>query len=110
MARSPFIFQEIEHWSGVDLMDTLSLISDQDTADEFLSAYGDLFDDPDNAIQSIRYFIQIIGHDPDDEDGSIREEMQRISTMLGVDFPSAAEIIPPQHTFGNSSFGVKVAA
>lgn len=108
--RAPFVFQDVEMWTGVDLMDTLSLIGDQDTADEFLSAYSELFENDDDAIQSIRYFIQIIAADPDDEDGEIRKEMKRVADMLGVEFPSASEVIPPLHTYGNSSYGVKVAA
>lgn len=107
MARAPFVFQEIEMWTGLDLMETLALISDQDTADEFLVAYSELFEEDEHAVQSIRYYLQIIGYDPDDETGEIRDEMKRIAEMLGVDFPSASETIAPQHTFGKSSYGIK---
>jgi hypothetical protein len=110
MARAPFVFQEVEMWTGVDLMETLSLIGDQDTADEFMVAYSALFEDDEHAIQSVRYYLQIIGYDPDDEDGEIMAEMKRIAGMLDVEFPSASEVIPPQHTFGTSSLGLKVAA
>jgi hypothetical protein len=110
MSRAPFVFQEVEIWTGVDLMETLSLISEQSEADEFMVAYSELFEDDENAIQSVRYYVQVIAYDPDDDEGEIREEMQRICKMLDVDFPSASEIISPQHTFGNSSYGVKVAA
>lgn len=108
MPRAPFVFQDVEMWSGVDLMETLSLISDQDEADEFMVSYSALFDDDEHAIQSIRYFLKIIGYDPDDDDGEILAEMKRIAEMLDVDFPSASETIAPQHTFGNSSYGMKV--
>lgn len=108
--RMPFVFQEVEMWTGIDLMETLSLISDQEEADAFMTAYAALFEDDEHAVQSVRYFIQIIGYDPDDEDGEILAEMKRIASMLDVEFPSAAETISPQHTFGNSSLGVKVAA
>jgi hypothetical protein len=108
--REPFVFQGIEMWTGVDLMEALTLISDQDEADDFMVAYADLFDEPEHAIQSVRYYLQIIGYDPDDEDGEIRAEMKRIAEMLDVEFPSAAEVIEPQHTFGKSSYGVKVVA
>lgn len=108
--RQPFVFQGTELYTGVELMELLSLISDQDEADEFMVEYSQLFENDEQAIQSVRYFIQIIAYDPDDEDGEIRSEMQRVAKMLDVDFPSAAEIIGPQHTFGSSSFGVKVAA
>jgi hypothetical protein len=110
MARAPFIFQEVECWTGVDVMELLTLISDQDEADAFMTAYSALFANDDDAIRSVRYYLQIVGYDPDDDDGEILAEMKRISSMLDVDFPSAAETIEPQHTFGNSSYGVKVAA
>lgn len=110
MAREPFVFQGTECWTGVDLMELLSLISDQDEADEFMVEYSKLFENDEQAIQSVRYYLQIVAYDPDDDDGEIRAEMQRVAKMLDVEFPSAAEIIGPQHTFGSSSFGVKVAA
>lgn len=110
MPRSPFMFQEVEHWTGIDLMETLSLISDQDEADAFMVAYSELFTNDDQAIQSVRYFIQILAYDPDDDDGEIRTEMQRIASMLDVDFPSHSETIAPQHTFGRSSYGILESA
>lgn len=108
--RVPFVWNEIEHWTGGDLMDTLSLISTQEEADSFMEAYGDLFTDSDDAIESVRYFIQIVAYDPDDDDGSILAEYKEQAKLLGVDFPTPTEVISPRHTFGNSSLGVKVAA
>lgn len=110
MRRAPFTFQGIDMWTGVDLMETLSLISEQDEADEFMEAYAALFADSDDAIESVRYYLQIVGYDPDDDDGEILADYKRVADLLGVDFPSAAEVISPQHTFGNSSLGVKVEA
>lgn len=109
--RKSWEWNGIEHWTGADLIETLSLISEQDEADSFMLAYGDLWDDVDDAIESLRYFIQIVTYDPDDspEQALKREaEYLDIAVLLGVQLPSKDEVISPRHTFGNSSLGVKV--
>lgn len=100
----------IEHWTGGDLMETLALISEQEEADSFMEAYGELFEDGDDAIECIRYFIQIVGYDPDDENGELHDECVSVCELLGIDMPDKDEVISPRQTFGSWSLGHKVAA
>lgn len=97
--REPFIWQEIEHWTSHDVMDTLLLLGDQDEADSFLSAYAAVCEDDDHALHNVRWFAQVVGGD----DGS------HICDMFGVEI-GPNEVISPRQTFAMSSCGVKVAS
>lgn len=100
----------MEHWTGEDLMETLSLVSTQGEADNFMEAYGALWSEPDDAIESLRYWIQLVAYDPDDDDGEIERDCLRICVLLGIQLPSRDEVISPMQTWGDTSLGVKAAA
>lgn len=107
--RSPFTWMEVEHWTGADLAETLQLLSDQDEADSFLSAYADVCDDDDHALHNIRYLAQYIASSADDEP-SAEEDAKRICEFFGLDMPTQSETISPRQWFKASSLGVKAAA
>jgi hypothetical protein len=98
--RAPFTWEDVEHWYGRDLMDTLVLISDQDEADSFITAYAEACDDDDHALHNVRYMAQIIGG----------EDAERICEFFGLEIPTKNETITPRQWFKESSLGTKVEA
>ncbi len=96
--RVPFIWDDIEHWTGVDLMETVALISDPDEADAFMAAYVEHTEGPEHAYGNIAYMTTLL------EDGEeIWETFQLDDVQLG-NWQS------PRQWFQNSSLGVKAAA
>jgi len=104
--RNPFTWQEVEHWTGGDLLETLLLISDQDEADSFLSAYAEACEDDAHALHNIRYLAQLAATYT--EGG--KDEAQRMCDFFGLEVPGEKETISPQQWWKNSSLGVKTPA
>ena len=89
-------------------MDTLQLLSEQDEADSFLTAYAEACDDDEHALHNIRYIAQIVLTDSDND--TAQEDAERICDFFGLKVPSRAETISPRQWWSNSSLGVKVTA
>ena len=107
--RKPFIYEEIEHWTGADLMGTLQLIGSQEEADAFLVAYVEANnDDEEHANSNLRYMLQIIATDDDNENAE--EEAEQLAEWFGLDMPAPDEAISPRQWWLDSSLGVKEAA
>lgn len=106
--RKPFVWNEIEHSTGLDLMETIQLISEQDEADSFMEAYAEVCDDEDHAIQNVRYMLEIIGSDDDDPDAE--KTAAELGELFGVEPTQPGEVISPMQWWSNSSYGVKEAA
>lgn len=108
MHREPFIWNGIEHWTGADLMETVLLISDEDEAADFMEAYTAACDDEDHAIHNLRYMLDILAHDSDNDDA--RTEAEQQAELFMVELPAKDETLAPRNWWTNSSCGVKVAA
>ena len=92
MAREAFVWDGIEHWTGVDLMTTVALISDRAEAESFMDAYTEVCDDREHAESNIIYICSLI------DDG---EDTLGLFDLLGRPVPG------PRQWFTNSSVGVK---
>ena len=103
MQRAPFIWQDVAHWTGGDLMETLLLLGDQEEADDFLMAYADVCEDDDHALSNVAYICEIIATDSDSE--SAEEDANRIRMWFGIE---NTEPVSPRQWFKQSSLGVKV--
>jgi hypothetical protein len=108
MARAPFDWDGMEHWTGGDLLDTLLLISSQDEADSFLSAYAEVCDDDDHALYNLRYMAQIIA--TDDDSDTAEADAKLLAGLFGFEMPKNNETISPRQWFAQSSLGVKATA
>lgn len=106
--REPWVWNEIEHWTGADLMETLALISEQEEADSFMEAYAELWDDSDDALESLRYWLQLVGYDQDGDE--LLEDCKQVAELLGLEMPTREEVISPRQNFGKWSLGVVVAS
>lgn len=102
MMRRPWVWNEIEHWTGIDLMETLQLLTEQVEADDFIESYAEVCEDDDHAAHNIEYMVGIIG-------SSDHEEGDRLAELFGVDF-STAEPVSPRQWWANSSLGLKETA
>ena len=101
--RNPFTWQEVEHWTGADLMETLQLLTEQSEADDFISAYAEACaDDEDHAEHNVRYMLDVLARNGE------KDEAERLAELFGVELPQASEILSPRQWFTNSSLGVKV--
>lgn len=92
--REPFIWEDVEHWTGGELVETVMLISDTEEAKSFMDAYIEACDDQEHAETNIAYICGMAG-----EDG--REQLE----LFGIDPPSG--VISPRQWWANSSLGVK---
>lgn len=108
MAREAFTWQDIDHWTLGDLMDTLRLIDTQELADDFMEVYADACKDADHALHNVRYMCDIISRDDDDDDAP--DEAKRIADLFDVELPADDEVISPMQAWKGSSLGMKVAA
>lgn len=99
MTRAPFTWQDMEHWTGSDLMETVMLLSGKDEADVFFSEYVETCEDVEHAEHNLKYMAQVIGGD----DG------KNVLEMFGLEI-AKGEVISPRQWFANSSCGVKVAS
>lgn len=104
MIREAFIWQDIEHWTLGDLMDTLRLIDTQELADDFMQSYATVCDDDEHALHNVRYICDIISRDDDDEDAM--DEAKRICDLFDVELPAEDEILSPMQAFKGTSLGV----
>lgn len=95
MTREAFTWDGIEHWTGVDLMETVSLLSDEDEATDFMNAYVEAWGgNREHAEHNIIYLCAMI------EDGGDQLE------LFGIDADLSKPIAPMQW-WPNSSLGVK---
>lgn len=108
MSRTAFVWDGIEHWTGADLMDTIRLISSDDEAASFMEAYTAACDDEEHAVANLRYMLEIIAHDSDNDDSE--QDAQELADLFMVDIPASNEVIYPRNWWSNSSCGIKVAA
>jgi hypothetical protein len=108
MTRRPFVWKEIEHWTGGDLLETILLIDDEEDAADFMEAYAAACEDEDHAIHNVRYLLQIHAADTDDEDA--QEAANTAADLFMVDMPAQAEVISPRHWWKGSSLGIKSEA
>jgi hypothetical protein len=106
--RAPFDWEDVEHWTGADLMETLLLLGTQDEAESFLSAYVDVCDSIDHALHNVKYLAQMILTDSDSD--TAEDDALRVCVMMGIQIPEKDETISPRQWFSNSSLGIKVAA
>lgn len=95
--RTPFIWNEIEHWVLPDVMDTIQLVSDEEAAD-FMEAYSAVCGEQ-VAEHNIRYMLDILAR----RDRATAEE---VSAVFMLAIPEPNETLIPLHTFGMSSYGV----
>src|SRR5262245_28864543 len=98
MTREPFMFAEMEHWTGPDLMSTVMLLSEQEEIDDFMEAYAAVCDDEDHALHNVSYMLYCM-KDRDPE--GVREQCERFGIEL-------ADYYEPRHWFAGTSLGVKV--
>jgi hypothetical protein len=112
MAREPFVWNEIEHWTLADLMETLNLIESDEEAESFFDEFSHACGSDEIATHNIRYILDIIARDDDDQNDTLSsaEEAERIAELFQVDLPSETEVLSPLQTFGNSSCGLKMPA
>lgn len=96
--RKAFVWNELEHWTLPDLVETLQLLGGQDEADDFIAVYAEACEDDDVALHNVGYMAELISH-------SDKESAEAICDLFGVGFQ-----IEPKHTFGKSSYGIKVEA
>jgi hypothetical protein len=106
--RVPFVWQSIEHWTGGDLMETLQLINSDDEAADFMEVYTAACDDEEHAEHNIRYMLDIIAHDDDDD--SAQAEAERLAELFMVTVPTDSETLSGRNWWSNSSVGLKVEA
>jgi len=92
--RVPFVFQDIEHWTLPDLIETVRLIDGQQEADNFIQAYAEIAGE-DNARRNLGYIARLISDE--DPDGA-----NTIKALFGVEFE-----ITPRHAFGATSYGIQ---
>lgn len=98
--RKPWTWNEIDHWTVEDLLETLQLLSEQDEADDFMSAYAEVCHDEDHAEHNLRYLLQLLMRRDIDVD--------EISELLDLDKPTLDEVFISRNWFANSSCGIKV--
>lgn len=91
MSRRPFIWQDIEHWTIPDFMDTLQLVDEAKDAKDFMEAFSEVCD---HAEHSVGYIARLVG-DKDSEEG------ERICETFGVTYQEQAKQL-----FTNSSCGI----
>lgn len=116
MSREPFIWNEIEHWTLADLMETLYLIESDEDAESFFTEFSGAIsgngkfnaEGDEIATHNIRYILDIISRDDEEDGDGGQEEAERIAELFQVDLPSESEVLSPLQTFGNSSCGLKV--
>lgn len=99
--RQPWVWNEIEHWTGPDLAETIQLVSEQAEADDFIEAYAEACEDDEHALHNIRYILSVMISADEDE-------LQRIADLFGVDPPIKGEVISPRQWWKDSSCGIKV--
>lgn len=100
MPRAPFIWQDCEHWTLLDIISTIQLIESQEDADDFIEAYAAVCVDEDHALHNIGYIVDILMSHEEDEDD--QKEGERLMKLFDVE----RQIMPVQ-VFRNSSLGVK---
>lgn len=96
--RIAFVVFESEHWTMPDLIDTLQLLTDDEEASTFLSAYEAVCG-TETAEHNLRYMFGLI-------ERTDQHEALRLSELFMLAVPGKAEVLSPRHTFGMSSFGV----
>lgn len=94
--RKPFIWNEIEHWTGADLIETVQLI-DEDDAESFMSAYAAVCGDESHAEHNLRWIMTLVD----------RETAEALSELFMVELPGEDEVISPRQWWNESSLGVK---
>lgn len=97
MARQPFQVFGMDCWGTSDLVDVLSLISDEAEAEEFMEAYTAVCGE-DTAVYNLRYLLAQTTID--------RDEAERLADVFMVELPGKNVVLSPRHTFGSSSYGV----
>lgn len=108
MSRTAFTWDGIEHWTGGDLLETVQMISTDDEASSFMEAYTAVCDDEEHAISNLRYMLEIIATDSDNENAM--DEARELADLFMLDLPAPGEVIAPRQWWSNSSLGVKSAA
>ena len=94
--RKPFVFNEIEHWVGNDLIETVQLLDETEAAD-FMTAYAAVCDSESHAEHNLRYMMTLTDS----------ETAQALSELFMLDPPGEHEVISPRQWFAGSSYGVK---
>lgn len=94
MARVPWIWEQVEHWTMDDLKETLTLIEEQSEADSFTEAYAEVCGE-DIAEANLSYLVHLIAL----KDAA---EGERLQELFGVE-PQSSKLY---HTFGFSSLGI----
>ncbi len=94
--RKPFTWNEIEHWTGADLIETVQLLDGADV-EGFMSAYSAASGSESAAEHNIRYMMTLTD----------RETADALSELFMLDAPADDETISPRQWFAGSSLGVK---
>lgn len=97
--RKPFIWNEIEHWTGQDLIETVQLLDEAD-AEDFMSAYSAVCEDEAHAEHNLRWIMTLVD----------RETAEALSELFMVECPEPDEVVSPRQWFKGSSLGLKEAA
>lgn len=97
MARKPFIVFEEPCWVMPDLVTILSLISTEEEAEEFLTAYNAVCGD-EVADHNLRYMLRLIAV------GGDVESAEWLADLFMVEVPERE--LQPLHTFGTTSYGI----
>ena len=91
--RNPFIWNEIEMWTGADLIETVQLL-DEDDAEGFMEAYSEACED---AEHNLRYIMTLTD----------RETAEALSELFMIECPESDEVVEPRQWWNDSSLGVK---
>ena len=94
--RNPFTWNEIEHWTGADLMETVQLL-DEDDVEGFMEAYGNASDD---AEHNLRYIMGLV-------DSETAEALSELFMLLPLE---DGEVIEPRQWWNQSSLGLREAS
>jgi hypothetical protein len=94
--RKPFVWNEIEHWTGNQLMETVQLV-DEDEAESFMTAYSAMCDDESHAEHNLRYIMSLTDS----------ETAEALSELFMIEQPREFETIEPRQWFAGSSYGLK---
>jgi len=96
--RKPFIWNEIEMWTGRNLIETVQLL-DEDDVESFMTAYVAVCGSERLAEHNLRYIMTLSFID--------RETAEALSELFMIECPGPDEVLQPRHWFGNSSLGIK---
>lgn len=96
--RNPFAWNEIEHWTGSDLIETIQLL-DESEVESFMSAYSAVCDDESHAEHNIRYMMTLVDS----------ETAEALSELFMIDRPEKNEVVAPMQWWANSSLGLTTA-